>query len=106
VDSLNHGFFRAAFPIAVTDTVSLNPYISQTILSARVKLSAEEYEPFLKGTQILTLEEARKIFAKGDAFTSIYGSSKIVDDFNVANKVYDKPQAIESYIDPSITTSL
>ena len=39
---------------------------------------------------------------KGDGFKSIYGSTKISDDFNVANKVYDKPQNIDDYIDPSL----
>lgn len=73
------------------------------IMSARVGLSPEEYKPFLKGTKILTLEEAKKIFAKGDGITSLYGSSKISDDFNLKYEVYTAPQDIDSYIDPSLT---
>jgi NitT/TauT family transport system substrate-binding protein len=62
-----------------------------------------EYKPFLKGTYILTRDEANKFMVKGDGFKSIYGSTKIADEFNVANKVYDKPQAIADYIDASLT---
>ncbi len=76
------------------------------IMSSRVGLSPEVYKPFLKGTKILTLKEAQGFFKKGKGFTSLYGSSKISDDFNVANKVYKKPQDVDSYIDPSITLGM
>jgi NitT/TauT family transport system substrate-binding protein len=76
------------------------------IMASRVGLPPEEYKEFLKGTKILTLEEAKSFYKKGDGFTSIYGSSKISDDFNINNKVYETPQKIEEYIDPSITLGL
>lgn len=76
------------------------------IMASRVGLSPEEYKGFIKGTNILTLEEAMKFMAKGDGFTSIYGSSKISDDFNVANKVYDKPESISDYIDASLMSEM
>ncbi len=76
------------------------------IMAARVGLDPAEYKPFLKGTNILTLEEANKYMVKGDGFTSIYGSSKISDDFNVANKVYEAPQPIDDYIDPSLMSEM
>lgn len=76
------------------------------IMSARVGLSPEEYEPFLKGTKILTLEEAKKAFIEAPNLQSIYGSSKVSDDFNVANKVYETPQEIGAYFDGSLTNSL
>lgn len=76
------------------------------IMSSRVGLTPAQYEGFVNGTKILTLAEAKKHFAKGDSFSSIYGSTKIADDFNVANKVYEKPQAVDSYLDPSVTNSL
>ena len=77
-----------------------------SIMAARVGLSAEEYKPFLEGTKILTLEEAKTVMNKGDGMDSLYGSSKISDDFNVQYEVYETPQAIDSYIDPSITMGL
>ncbi len=76
------------------------------IMASRVGLSPKEYESFLSGTKILTREEAKKFFAKGDGFASLYGSTKIADDFNVANDVYKKPQDVDSYIDASITNEM
>jgi len=72
------------------------------IMAARVGLEPAQYKPFLKGTNILTREEANKFMVKGDGFKSIYGSTKISDDFNVANKVYKTPEVIEDYIDGSL----
>ncbi len=71
------------------------------IMSARVNLPPEEYAAFVDGTKILTLEEAKKAFQKGPGLDSIYGSSEIVDKFNVDNKVYEKPQPVADYIDSS-----
>lgn len=76
------------------------------IMASRVNLPAEEYAKFVDGTQILTLEEAKKAFTKGDGLDSIYGSNALVDKFNVENKVYETPQNVADYLDPSITMSL
>lgn len=76
-----------------------------SIMASRVGLSAEEYLPFLQGTKILTLEEAKEVFAEGEGFGSIYGSTKISDDFNLAYEVYGEAQDIDAYIDPSLTLS-
>ena len=77
-----------------------------SIMAARVGLSAEQYKPLLDGTKILSLAEAQAALKKGDGFDSLYGSSKIADDFNVKNEVYKEPQAVDSYIDPSITLGM
>jgi len=74
------------------------------ILSGRVGLTPEEYKPLLGGTKLQTLAEGKKIFEKGDGFKSLYGSSAIVDDFNVKNGVYKEKQDVDSYIDPSLTS--
>jgi len=76
------------------------------IMASRVGLSAAEYKGFVKGTNILTLEEAKGFYKMSSGFKSIYGSTKISDDFNVANKVYDKPLDYKSYIDGSLTNGL
>jgi NitT/TauT family transport system substrate-binding protein len=73
------------------------------ILAGRVKVSPDEYEPFLDGTYILSLDEALKIWEKADGLDSIYGSSKISDDFNVMFEVYEKPVDYSTYLDPSLT---
>jgi NitT/TauT family transport system substrate-binding protein len=76
------------------------------ILSSRVKISPEEYEPFLKGTYILSLDEALKRWEKGEGLGNVYGSSKVVDDFNLKAKVYEKTQDVDKYLDPSLTKAL
>ena len=76
------------------------------ILSARVGLTPEEYEPFLAGTRMLTKDEALKVLEVGDGLDSIYGSSATVDKFFVDNKVYEAPVKIKRCIDPSFTKSV
>lgn len=76
------------------------------ILSARVSLTPEEYEPFLEGTKILSLPEALKIFKPADGFGSLYGSSDVVNAFQVENKVYDTPVDVKKSIDSSLTEKL
>lgn len=71
------------------------------IMASRVGIPPAEYEGFIKGTKILTKAEAKKFYTKGDGFNSLYGSTKIVDAFNVANEVYKNPQDVNSYIDAS-----
>lgn len=75
------------------------------IMSARVGLTPEAYQPLLKGTKLLSLSEGKKIYVKGAGFNSLYGSSKIADSFNVANGVYKTPENVDSYIDPSFTNA-
>jgi NitT/TauT family transport system substrate-binding protein len=76
------------------------------IMAARVGLGAEQYKPILDGTKILSIAEAKAALQKGDGMDSLYGSSKIADDFNVKYEVYATPQAVDSYIDPSITLGI
>jgi len=73
------------------------------ILAGRVGVTPAEYEPLLEGTHLLSPKEALKVWEKEDGLKSIYGSSKIVDDFNVKFKVYEKPAAIDAYLDPTLT---
>lgn len=75
------------------------------IMAARVGVKPEAYAQFLKGTRLLSLKESQAIMVKGEGFKSLYGSTKIADEFNVANDVYKTPQAIDSYIDPSLTNA-
>lgn len=75
------------------------------IMAARVGVAPEAYAAFLKGTKLLSLKEGKAVMVKGDGFKSLHGSSKIADDFNVANDVYKKPQAIDGYIDASLTNA-
>jgi NitT/TauT family transport system substrate-binding protein len=76
---------------------------SLKILASRDNVKPEEYEPFLKGTHILTLKEALKIWKVGPGLDSVYGSSKTVDAFNVKNGVYKQSVDVTGYLDPSLT---
>jgi len=76
------------------------------ILSSRVNVTPEEYEPFLQGTYILPLDEAKERWKNAEGLDSIYGSSKIVDEFNVKYGVYEKPLDVDKYLDPSITEAV
>jgi len=72
------------------------------IMSARVGLKPEEYKPLMAGTFILDLAGNQKAWAKAESLESIFGSSKTVDDFNQANKVYKAPVKYAEYFDPSL----
>ncbi|QOX80368.1 ABC transporter substrate-binding protein [Trichlorobacter lovleyi] len=76
------------------------------IMSARVNVPAAEYATYMKGTRFLSLAEAQEAFKQSASLTSLYGSSKNADDFNIANKVYDKPQNPADYIDASLVANL
>ena len=73
------------------------------ILAARVAIEPEEYEPLFKGTYILSLDEALERWEKAEGLGSVYGSSEIVDQFNVNVGVYDEPLDTDKYLDPSYT---
>jgi NitT/TauT family transport system substrate-binding protein len=60
------------------------------------------YKPLMKGTYIMDLAEAKARWQKAETLESVYGSSKIVDDFNVKNKVYKEAMKVEEYLDPSL----
>ncbi len=79
---------------------------SLKILAGRVNLKPEEYEPFLKGTYILSLDEALKRWEKADGLASVYGSTKNVNAFNLKFGVYKDSQDSEKYLDPSLTQAL
>lgn len=74
------------------------------IMAARAGVDAKEYAAFMSGTQLLSLAESGKVFAKkSNGFDSLIGSTKIADEFNVTNEVYKQSQDVASYIDASLT---
>jgi NitT/TauT family transport system substrate-binding protein len=73
------------------------------ILSGRVGIKPEEYEAFLKGTYILTLEEALERWEDKEGLGSVYGSTRFVDTFNLKFEVYEKSQDATKYLNPSFT---
>jgi NitT/TauT family transport system substrate-binding protein len=91
-------WFRVADFIA--DPANLDE--AAKIMSARVGLTPDVYKGLMKGTHLLNAAENLKHYAKGEGFESIYGSSKIVDGFNVKNGVYKAPLKVEEYFDASL----
>ena len=75
------------------------------IMAARSGVSPAEYLSLLKGTKLLTLEEGKKVYVKGNGYQSLYGSTEIANTFNWYNKVYGLSQNVPSYIDPSFTNA-
>jgi NitT/TauT family transport system substrate-binding protein len=75
------------------------------IMAARSGVSPAEYLPLLKGTRLLTLDEGRKVYEKGNDYKSLYGSTEVANTFNWYNKVYSFSQKVDSYIDPSFVNS-
>lgn len=73
------------------------------ILAKRVSLKPEEYEPFFEGTYILSLPEAIESWKRTGELSSIYGSSELVNTFNVEYGVYDERVDVAKYLDPSLT---
>jgi len=73
------------------------------IMAARAGVSAEEYARFLPGTRFLSPDEALARFEKKEGLDSLYGSGMVADAFNVANKVYAKPQPVAEYLDGSLS---
>jgi len=76
------------------------------ILSARVGLTPAEYKPFLSGTYMMSKEDVLKALKPGDGFDSLYGSCEVVNQFFVANKVYEEPVVVKKTIDPSFTKAV
>jgi NitT/TauT family transport system substrate-binding protein len=73
------------------------------IMAGRAGVPAEEYARFLPGTRFLTPEEALARFEKKEGLETLYGSGLVADAFNVANKVYAKPQPVAEYLDGSLS---
>jgi NitT/TauT family transport system substrate-binding protein len=79
---------------------------SAKIMSARVGLTPDAYKKLMSGTAFQDLAGDLAHYKKADGLDSIYGSSKIVDDFNVKNNVYKAPMKYEEYLDPSIVDEI
>jgi NitT/TauT family transport system substrate-binding protein len=73
-----------------------------SIMAARVGLTPAQYLPLLAGTHLLDVAAGKKVFVKAEGLGSLYGSSSIVDDFNVRNSVYKQAQNIDTYIVPAL----
>jgi NitT/TauT family transport system substrate-binding protein len=77
-----------------------------TIMGKRVGLSADEYKKLMKGTFFLGLEGNLKAWKKAETLDSVYGSSKVTDEFFTKNKMYKAAVKYEEYLDASVVESI
>lgn len=70
------------------------------IMAARAGVDAKKYGSFMDGTYFLDLPGNLATFEKKDDLTSVYGSSDMVNKFNVEKGVYKAPADVASYIEP------
>ena len=74
------------------------------IMAGRVGVKPEEYAKFLPGTRFLSPRGgAEALRAEATALDSLLRHGKVADEFNVANKVYEEPQPVATYIDGSLS---
>jgi NitT/TauT family transport system substrate-binding protein len=76
------------------------------IMAGRVGLTPEAYKPLLKGTHLIDIAEAKKVYVKAQGLGSLYGSTEIANAFNVKNAVYKESQSADSYIDTAVLNAL
>jgi NitT/TauT family transport system substrate-binding protein len=76
------------------------------IMSRKAQMTPERYEKLMQGTQFLDLKANQERFHHSAGFDTVYGSSEIVDQFNVANRVYRESLKPDPYFDPSLVNEL
>ncbi|HEX4354477.1 MAG TPA: ABC transporter substrate-binding protein, partial [Polyangiales bacterium] len=76
------------------------------IMAGKVGVKPEEYAAAIPGTHFTSLAESKQHFKKGETFTSLYGSTKVANDFNMSNKVYKTSQSPEEYIYPDFVMGM
>ena len=76
------------------------------IMASKVNVDPAEYAKNLPGTHIMGLTEEKKVYKKGPGLTSVYGSTKIANDFNFGNKVYKQSQSVDDYIYPDFVMKM
>ena len=73
------------------------------ILSARVSLEPAEYEPFFKGTKILTLEEALKFWSREKVWIQCMGQLISSMTSMLSLRSTKNHWILGKYLDPSLT---
>jgi NitT/TauT family transport system substrate-binding protein len=76
------------------------------IMAAKVKVAPEDYAKNLEGTFLLDVPGNLKALEKNDTLQSVYGSSKIANDFNMKHNVYKVSQNVDSYFDVSFVKDI
>jgi NitT/TauT family transport system substrate-binding protein len=72
------------------------------IMAGRVGTTPDRYAAFLSGTHLLDLAGNLAAYREGAGLDSIYGSSELVNRFNLAKQVYSESQEVTGYFDSSL----
>ncbi|HEU5074062.1 MAG TPA: ABC transporter substrate-binding protein [Polyangiaceae bacterium] len=76
------------------------------IMGARVSLAPEEYKKLMSGTHFLGKADNLKIYEKTDGLETVFGSSKLSDEFFTKNKMYKAPVNYHDYFDGSLVAEI
>lgn len=76
------------------------------IMAGRVGTTPDRYATFLEGTHLLDLAGNLSAYRQGAGLDSIYGSSELVNDFNLAKQVYSESQRVNEYFDPTLVENV
>ena len=88
----------------VNDTKNIDE--AAKIMGARVGQSGDDYKKLMKGTAFLGLDGNLKGWKKAESLDSVFGSSKITDEFFTKNKMYKAAVKYEDYLDPSLVETI
>ena len=76
------------------------------IMAAKAGVNPKIYEKSMGGTAFLDLKGNLMHYMKGDGLDSVYGSSKIANDFYIKYGVYKDAQDPKAYYDPSLVEEI
>jgi len=76
------------------------------IMAGKVNVAPADYEKNLSGTFLLDLPGNVAAYEKKDELSSVYGSSKLANDFNVKHGAYKEAADVDSFLSPAIIKAL
>jgi NitT/TauT family transport system substrate-binding protein len=73
-----------------------------TWMAKRSGLTLDKYKPMMRGLRLFDLPANLEHFKEGDTLQSVYHSTRVADDFQVANGVYKEPASYKDYFDETL----
>ena len=88
---------------ATLDYIEANPEEALAILAEAAGTTAEEYESFAAGTDILDIDRAVTAFEDGEDTTSLLFTAALINPFLVEAGLTEQEAEVEGLFDPSFT---
>lgn len=73
-----------------------------TIIANKAGVPANQYEQFLNGAHLLSIQDNKQVFKKSAGFDSIYTSTEHVNQFNMSNGAYKTAVNTDATIDSKL----